>query len=98
MRGEKAVHLCSKANSRRQADVTRGKRRQESAHVFDRADGVPWNPNSFSWLFAQLVKRSEFPKMRLHVGDCPQVVHFECPPRGMSRSSRLETRTAPIVK
>ncbi len=39
---------------------------QENAYVFDRADAEPWNPDSFSWSFAQLVRRSKVPKVRLH--------------------------------
>ena len=42
------------------------RRRQESSYVFDRADGSPWNPDSFSWAFADLVRRAKLPKIRLH--------------------------------
>ena len=42
------------------------RRRQESSYVFDRADGTPWNPDSFSWAFADLVRRAKLPKIRLH--------------------------------
>ena len=42
------------------------RRRQKDAYVFDRADGTTWNPDSFSWSFAQLVRRADVPKVRLH--------------------------------
>ena len=42
------------------------RRRHENAYVFDRADGSPWKPDSFSWAFADLVRRSKLPKVRLH--------------------------------
>jgi integrase len=41
-------------------------RLQMNTYVFDRADGAPWNPDSFSWSFAELVRRSKLPKIRLH--------------------------------
>jgi hypothetical protein len=40
--------------------------RPSRAHRFDRADGSPWNPDSFSWAFANLVRRAKLPKIRLH--------------------------------
>ncbi len=42
------------------------RRRQEAAYVFDRADGSPWNPDSFSWSFAALIRRAKLPRVRLH--------------------------------
>jgi integrase len=42
------------------------RRRHENAYVFDRADGSPWKPDSFSWAFANLVRLSKVPKVRLH--------------------------------
>jgi integrase len=42
------------------------RRLQDNAYIFDRLDGTPWNPDSFSWSFAQLVQRSKVPKVRLH--------------------------------
>lgn len=42
------------------------RRRHENAYVFDRADGSPWKPDSFSLAFAHLVRRSKLPKVRLH--------------------------------
>jgi integrase len=42
------------------------RRRQKEAYVFDRADGTVPNPDSFSWAFADLVRRSKLPKVRLH--------------------------------
>ena len=42
------------------------RRCQESGYVFDRADGSPWNPDSFSWAFAELVRRAKLVKIRLH--------------------------------
>jgi integrase len=47
-------------------DELEARRRQESSYVFDRADGSPWNPDSFSWAFADLVRRAKLPKIRLH--------------------------------
>ncbi len=38
----------------------------DDAFVFDRADGQPWNPDSFSWSFAELIRRSKLPKVRAH--------------------------------
>jgi len=40
--------------------------RDENAYVFDRADCEPTNPDSFSWSFAELVRRAKLPKVRLH--------------------------------
>jgi Phage integrase family len=34
--------------------------------VFDRADGSLWNPDSFSWAFASLVRRAKLTRVRLH--------------------------------
>jgi integrase len=48
------------------ADDLAAHRRQEGAYVFDRADGSPWNPDSFSWAFAALIRRAKLPKVRLH--------------------------------
>jgi len=42
------------------------RRLQRNAYVFDRADCSPWNPDSFSWSFAELVRRKKLPKVRLH--------------------------------
>jgi integrase len=41
-------------------------RKQMSGYVFDRADGSTWRPDSFSWAFAALVRRTEIPRVRLH--------------------------------
>jgi integrase len=43
-----------------------GMGRDENACVFDRPDGQPWNPDSFSWSFAELVRRSGVSRVRLH--------------------------------
>jgi len=40
--------------------------RDDDAYVFDRADALPWRPDSFSWSFADLVRRSKLTKVRLH--------------------------------
>ncbi|MDQ2992232.1 MAG: site-specific integrase, partial [Candidatus Eremiobacteraeota bacterium] len=40
--------------------------RDENAYVSDRSDGTPWNPDSFSWSFAELIRRSKLPRIRLH--------------------------------
>jgi integrase len=40
--------------------------RDDAAYVFDRTDGKPWNPDQFSWRFADLVRRAGIPKVRLH--------------------------------
>jgi len=40
--------------------------RDENAYIFDRADCSPWRPDSFSWSFADLVRRSKGAKVRLH--------------------------------
>jgi integrase len=40
--------------------------KDDDAVVFDRADGNPWNPDSLSWSFADLVRRAELPKVRFH--------------------------------
>ncbi|MGZ3553465.1 MAG: tyrosine-type recombinase/integrase [Vulcanimicrobiaceae bacterium] len=42
------------------------RRRQQAGYVFDRGDGTPWNPDSFSWTFANLVRQKKLPKIRLH--------------------------------
>ena len=47
-------------------DELEARRRQGSSYVFDRADGSPWNPDSFSWAFANLVSGAKLPKIRLH--------------------------------
>lgn len=38
----------------------------DSDYVFDRPDGSLWKPDSFSWAFADLVRRAGLPKIRLH--------------------------------
>jgi len=40
--------------------------RDDNAYVFDRADASPWLPDSFSWSFADLVRRKKLKKTRLH--------------------------------
>jgi len=40
--------------------------RDDNAYVFDRADASPWMPDSFSWSFADLVRRKKLKKVRLH--------------------------------
>ncbi len=55
---ERLKNLCS--------SELEARRRHENAYVFDRADGSPWNPDSFSWSFAELIRRSKLPKVRLH--------------------------------
>ena len=42
------------------------RRRHETAYVFDRIDGSAWKPDSFSWAFAELIRRAKLPKVRLH--------------------------------
>lgn len=42
------------------------RQQQESGYVFDRPDGTPCNPGSFSWSFANLARRAKLPKIRLH--------------------------------
>jgi len=37
-----------------------------NAYVFDRKDGTLWNPDSLSWSFAQFIRLSKLPKIRLH--------------------------------
>lgn len=43
-----------------------GAGRDDAAYIFDRADGSPWHPDTFSWAFAELVRRSGLPRVRLH--------------------------------
>jgi integrase len=38
----------------------------DTAYVFDLPDGTPWNPDQFSWRFADLVRRFGLPEVRLH--------------------------------
>ena len=40
--------------------------RDIGGYVFDRADCEPWNPELFGWRFADLVKRKNLSKIRLH--------------------------------
>ena len=40
--------------------------KDDSAYIFDRADGAPWHPDAFSSAFARLVERSDVPRVRLH--------------------------------
>jgi integrase len=47
-------------------DELQAHRQQENGYVFDRADGSTWNPDSFSWAFADFVRRAKLPKVRLH--------------------------------
>ena len=47
-------------------DDLEARRRQKDCVIFDRADGEPWNPDSFSSAFERLIRRSGLPKVRLH--------------------------------
>lgn len=64
LRQRKAVQLERlKAMSNSELEA---RRRQDAGYIFDRGDGSLWKPDSFSWAFANLVRRSKLPKVRLH--------------------------------
>jgi integrase len=60
------ITLRQQKSEQSQRRMPLGLGRDESAYVFERPDGEPWNPDSFAWAFAELVRRSELPKIRLH--------------------------------